>query len=72
MTRMRIEITHNKGDADKRLEQLRASGFEATDAEPCEIAWVTDDNEDTVAYADPSDKEVWVIIGRKQGQGSMA
>ncbi|TDM04912.1 MAG: hypothetical protein C4K60_20985 [Ideonella sp. MAG2] len=65
MTRMRIEITHEKADADDRLAQLKASGFKATEAEPCEIVWVTDHNEATTVHADFSDKEIWVVVGRK-------
>jgi hypothetical protein len=66
MKRMRIELTKSKATADSQANLLRGLGFAVDAPQSCEIVWVNDPQlpNPLVTYADPSDKEVWIVIGR--------
>lgn len=64
--KMRIELTRSRNAAQTQAGVLLALGFKVTDPEACEVVWVNDPEDGPlVTYADPSDKEAWVVIGRK-------
>lgn len=64
--KMRIELTKSKQSAQKQSSILNGLGFKVDQAEQCEVVWVNDpDVGALVTYADPGDKEAWVVIARK-------
>lgn len=69
MKRMRIELARTKADATLKADVMTDLGFNVGPPESCEIVWVSDasnpDSLPLVTYADPSDNEVWVVIGRR-------
>lgn len=69
MRRMRIELTRDRSMADQKAAELKLSGFRVEGPEAADLIWVTDVSDSSglpaITYADPADKEVWVILGRK-------
>ena len=69
MKRMRIELARGKPAAILIAEVMTGLGYSVSPPEPSEIIWVSDaskpDDLPLVTYTDPSDKEVWVVIGRR-------
>lgn len=67
-TKMRIELCKSAAEADHQRQILAASGFNVTMGPKAKsIVWVTlsTDPNNPITFADPSDNEIWVVIGEK-------
>ena len=69
MAKIRIELAREASTAAAQMNVLKGLGYSVDGPHTCEIVWVSDASDPNavplVTYTDTSDKEVFVVVGRK-------
>lgn len=67
--KIRVELAKERAQADAAARLLRGLGYEVQGPIECEIVWVSNASQPSafplVTYSDPSDQEVFFIVGKK-------
>lgn len=67
--KVRIELAKEKPQAESAAKLLHGLGYKVDGPSACEIVWISNASDRAafplVTYSDPSDQEVFIVVGRK-------